>query len=596
MSKLSSRSASRETLGTLLISAVGVICFWVLRINYWGITTEPIFSDMSGFEKIARGILNNWDFSWDQFHQSFNPPTLATARAFELYVFGEDFRYWQLFQTTIVFIGLIWLVVEIVQATKSKWLGLGLLWVVAWSKPSIFWTLKLARECLAEGFTYWCVAATLFALRTRHWFAFFMTGCLYTIAFLNRVNFVAVVPPVFLVLLISEIRRVHQAQNKRSIVRHSVGLLLAFLLGVCVAWSPWLARSYKLYGNVIPLSTQAVFFWEMGSFSVHLPDGTAVTTTHAEFESTAPAKFKNDYEAFTYYNNLIVPWLRDNWKWYIGFVFTDRLPRSILQHGELLSKVSRVELFPNFINGFLLDKSVELIVLGLIGLCQLCVKFPRVGILTISAVVVPWFSGLQIIGVPRMLDPYVPLLLFGNLVWIGWIVNRVLQSPPGARWIAQVHSWSTDRRLTITSLGLNIILAFSLIGTLIYEDARLARQQVILAEGPRTPNELVILSSDGKNYLFGVYDSSSARWIPVEGGQVSGKGQVYLHPDQKVSTLLLEDQSSYHQYVPADGAIFLRFYADPSGGHVRVIWRGVMRELELYSPRAIGEWREIQIP
>jgi hypothetical protein len=575
---------------------MGVFCFWFLRIQYWNITTEPIFSDMSGFEKIAHGIVRNGDYSWDEFRQSFSPPTLVTLRAIELRIFGEDFRYWQLFQTTIIFAGLIWLVFESVQTTKSRWLGVGLLWIVALTKPSIFWSLKLAREGLAEGFVYWCMAATLFALRVRHLLAFFIAGCLYTVAFLNRVNFVSVVPLVFLTLLIWEIQRVRQAQNKKSAVWQSAGLLLAFLLGVFVAWSPWLARSYKLYGNVVPLSTQAVFFWEMGQVTVHMPDGTEITTTHAEMEGNAPTKFRNDYEAYAYHNSLILPWLSEHWQWFINFVLTDRLPRTVLQRGEFLTKVSRVELFHNFLNELLLDKSPELIILGLVGLVLFAYRFSRFGILALILIVVPWFSGMLIIGVARMLDPFLPLILFGNLVWIAWIGKRIFQFLLDMGWVRQARGWSIERRLAISSLVLNVSLVCGLLGAVLYLEARIERQRILLSEGPRQSDELVLVSLSGKNYLFGIYDSSTARWIPVDGGQVVGQGKIYMHPDQKVSTLMLEGSSIYRQQVPADGTIFLRFYSDPSGGRGRVMWRGGMRELDLFSSKATGEWREIQIP
>jgi hypothetical protein len=573
----------------LAILLAGAGAFWGLRVHYWNITTEPLYRDMQMFDLVARGILRSFDFSWDSFHQSYNPPTLATLRALQIFLLGDSVRAWQWFQAAFVFCGLCWMCCEVFRETRSFALASALLWVVALCRPSVFWSLKLAREGLAEGFAYWCVAASILAFRSRHWLYFLLLGGICGAAFLNRVNSFVVVPLLAAAVVVHSVRR-------RDIRRGAL-LLVAFVVGVVLIWGPWLSRSYRLYrGSLVPFSTQPVFFWEMGPFTVRLADGTELRTSQGELAEQAPTRFRNDLDAARYYNSLIRPWLRDNWNWYVNFVLFNRIGRSIRQRDEYLTLVPRERLFGSGLETVLLDKSMLLVVSGVAGLLFFAFTRPALGGSCLVVAVAPWLSSMIVLGYPRMLDPSLPLILFGNWLLLAAGVSlgreRLLKHDLAAR----LASWATgDRtRLLGVLLALNLALTSGATGLLLIISRDVQRTTTVITE--TSGDWLVIRSLTGTNYVFGVRDGDSEVDADFRRGRLEGRARVYEHPDQHADVVMLEPGGRYRLRLEAARLLRLRFFGDSSSGVVRVVWRGEYRDVDLHSGAAGGEWRELWIP
>ena len=206
----------------------------------------------------------------------------------------------------MTFISLSWLVFELTKVTKSKLLAMSLLWIVALSKSSIFWSLKVTTEGPAEMLIYLSLAVTLFAFRKRSFFSFIITGSIYAIAFLNRPSYI-VNPILFLFFFpISEFLN-NQIRNFIDF-KKIISLVCALILGVILAWSPWIIRSYMLYGKPCLLNTNTyTFFWDLRG-RIKLDDGKTIAIS----DIRKTRNFKNDYEFSRYGNSLIWQWLKDN--------------------------------------------------------------------------------------------------------------------------------------------------------------------------------------------------------------------------------------------------------------------------------------------
>ena len=122
---------------------------------------------MGDLDYIAKGILNSFTFDFNSYWKTYAVPTVSTLRAIQTLILGDSLFAWEVFQGVLLCSGLIWLAFEIKRLTNSKVLPLVLLFTVALSKSSVFWSLKLAREGAAEALMYLTIAALLAAMRTR---------------------------------------------------------------------------------------------------------------------------------------------------------------------------------------------------------------------------------------------------------------------------------------------------------------------------------------------------------------------------------------------------------------------------------------------
>jgi len=390
----------------------GGIAFWILRIYYWLITKEIPFSDMADYNSIALKILHNLDFSHDSFWQSYQSPGLPALRAIQMAFLGQSLIGWQIFQTLILFLGLVWLVYEVRKQTKSWWLSLSLLWIVALSKSSIFWSYKIATEGIVEAFSYLAIASTLFSLRMRKRSAFFLTGIVYAILLLIRPNFFIITPLFIFMFIIQSLYSKNVISKKK--IQETFVLLGFFSLGIFLLWSPWLFRSYSLYKHIVPFNTHGAytFLWEIGNVEVKM-NNKIVRTSVQDLQNEAPKKFSNDYAAYTYAEGIVSKWLSKNFNQYDD-LFIKRLYSSSVKRDIYLTKVSRIQLYPNVVNNILIDKSVLFILLGFIGLLVLTIQFKYFYIFVIIGIA-PWLGSLLALGYPRMFEPSIPIVIFGSM-------------------------------------------------------------------------------------------------------------------------------------------------------------------------------------
>jgi hypothetical protein len=341
-------------------------------------------------------------------------------------MFGEDnFFAWRVFQALMIFGGVCWTAYELARATGRAWVGVLFLWTVALAQSSIFWSFKFASEGPAEAFTYFAVAVSLAAARSvrRRRTTLFAAGIVLMIATLNRANSIVAVPAFALVVILQDwgVRDLRYARIGKS--------LGAFALGVMLVWAPWLARGYRLYGHLVPLTTQGVysFLWELGPVTITGDDGAPVTKDVFALQREAPTTFRNDYDASQYAKKFARGWLQDHWREYPGLVLL-RFESSLTRRDIALSKVPRNPLFPNWLNRLLLDKSIWACAAGMIVLCLAGIVRPRVLGMIPVVVLGQWLFGVLFLGDPRMLEPSLPFILFAVIFAAGFVVEAGLRS------------------------------------------------------------------------------------------------------------------------------------------------------------------------
>ena len=403
-----------------LFALAGMASFWALRVFYWSAVEEIPFSDMANFDRVAHGIAASFDFSSSQFWQTYTTPSLVTARAIQILLLGDSLLAWQIFQAALTFVSLCWLALELYRRTGSRGLAVALIFAVAWSKPSIFWSLKLSREGFHEALTYLCIAAFLFAVRRPSWSSMVTLGGLLAVNFLNKPNVLLAVPIVVLLAVASLSLRTSsdEAHSVRAEGR-PLNALLAITLGVALIWGPWIGRSIAIYGEPVLLNTQGpyVILWELGQVTVRLPNGIEVETSANDLHSEASERFSNDLEALKYARQVSDAWLRQN---------LDQLPelagkrvwRTITDRTIYLTRVPRNRLFGTRMDHLLLDKSRTAAVAGIAGLSVLPLLFGWRLLVIPTMVLIPWLSAAAILSYPRMFEAAIPLVMFGNVAWL----------------------------------------------------------------------------------------------------------------------------------------------------------------------------------
>ncbi|MCC6954715.1 MAG: hypothetical protein IT290_11400 [Deltaproteobacteria bacterium] len=391
--------------------------FWLLRTWYWDITSEEVFSDMSDFQYMANCIVHHFCFWWNDFFQTYSPPTVAVLRATQMVLFGESMLAWRIFSATILFSGVVWLALEIRHLRFGRVLGPLLFASVALSKPSIFWSLKLSREGVGEAFTYLTIAGILFALRNRNAWSAMLAGGVMIAGVLVRGSAAPLVILIPLYLLLDG-RSSNPARRRATLAGW-------FLFGMMLVWSPWLIRSYRLYGAVVPLSTQApyAFFWDLGFVTITLEDGSTITTSAATLQDEAPKNFANDYEASVYANRLVRLWIAEHGA-KLPAIMWNRLLHTVSEREVHLTQVPRDRLLPEPVNFALIDKSELFVALGLVGYLFALALSPRY-LLFLLAATVPWVNAGILVGYGRMLEPSLTVILFGNVAGLAGLIALV---------------------------------------------------------------------------------------------------------------------------------------------------------------------------
>lgn len=400
-----------STLHYLLVF-LGIIAYWYLRTSYWLVTDELPFSDMADFERIALNILRNGSFDFDNFWRSYKPPTLPALGALIFWIFGEgNYLAWRLFQTILTFLGLLWLSIEIVRVTKVRWHGVALIWFVALSKASIFWSYKFASEGIAEAFIYLCSAGILCSFRTKSasWWVF--SGMLCAASILNRPNFIVV--PGLILLCVITLRSIDASASKRF------KLSLAFCAGLAVMWSPWLIRTYNLYGVPLLGNTSGGYnlIFELGNLTFTDREGATVTKNSNQLQAEASHDFQNDYEAQKFAQQVFFEWLSHNRRAYLNLVL-NRIVNAVKMHTVILTKVSRTDLFSGYKDRFLIDKSTAFFIVGATGLLIWATAESYLFLILFLITITPWIFSMFFLSTSRLLDPSLPIILFGSCAWI----------------------------------------------------------------------------------------------------------------------------------------------------------------------------------
>ena len=102
---------------------------------------------------------------------------------------------------------------------------------------------------------------------------------------------------------------------------------------------------------------------------------------------------------------------RGSWTWLLSEVSLTHVPRD--------------HLLPAPWQWLLLDKNAVAVVVGILGVLLLARWHRRllvIGLLT----VLPWLLACCLLGLPRYLEPAIPLLLFGNVIAVVVVVPRAV--------------------------------------------------------------------------------------------------------------------------------------------------------------------------
>jgi len=418
---------------TILLLMLFAFIFWTLRVCYWSTVSEEPFSDMASFDNVGHGIAASWTFDWSPFWKTYTTPGLPIARAFQIILFGDTLTAWRLFLATLTFTATLWLAYEIYLNSGSRALAFALLFAVALSKPSVFWSLKLAREGLHEMLVYALSACFLFSVRTRRPMVLVPFGMLMAALFLNRANSLPLLP--IAVLLIAISFSTYDGTTNRAKRHRLVFVLIAFSLGVGLLWIPWIIRSWNAYGEPVFLSTQGPYgvLWELGEITISLEDGRKVTTDVNKLQQEAPTRFSTDLAASKYAGEIALAWLRGNVN-KLPVVALSRVRRTVYDRAIYLTKVSRQNLYDNFIDSLLIDKTPYTVFSGLLGLLLLGRLYRWEFVFVFAAATVPWLSAAMLIGYPRMLEPAIPIILFGNVAWVALLYRATAHAYVVSRW------------------------------------------------------------------------------------------------------------------------------------------------------------------
>lgn len=397
-------------------------CFWGLRIHYWRVTAEEPFSDMADYLAIADGFRCCWALSQSDFWQSYAKPVLPAMAGFLFSITGGiDLNAWRLALALTTFLSLLWLAREVYLASRCYMYSLALIGCVAVAKSSIFWSLKFATEGLGEAFIYLVCAALLCTHRTKDsvWPSLIL-GMASALALLNRPNLVLVMPLIFLASTV-------KFSGMRRMLSFRLRNFCGLVLGCSCVVLPLAIRTYSLYGTVTLSPTQGPysFLWELGAVPVTLPSGEQTTRTAQQLQEEAHRLFANDLEASTFAKGIARTWVAQNWSDTYPVLIKNRFFSTIEQRDIALSKVPRTQLFPGSLERILIDKSPLLFTLGSIGLVFLALRFGGVLHILIATALLPWGFGILFMGDPRMLEPSLPLVLFGNAALAVLIVEGI---------------------------------------------------------------------------------------------------------------------------------------------------------------------------
>jgi len=390
--------------------AVGCTLFWMVRLRYWREIHEEPFSDMADYLAIADAFRCCWSLAQSDFWASYAKPTLPALAGFLFSATGGiDLDMWRGSLALLTLGSLLFLAREVYACTRDPLYPVALILCVALSKSSIFWSYKFATEGLGEALIYLVSAALLYVFRSKDTAsAAIFLGIISTLALFNRPNLILVMPLIALGLAM-------RISWRRRSCRLRPRNLLGFTIGCACIVVPLALRSYSLYGtlNLSPTQGPYSFLWELGAVPVTTPAGESTTRTAQQLQEDAPRYFESDLEASRYAQGIVKEWVAANWNDLYPRLIRNRFYSSIEQRDIALSRVPRARLFSGRLERILLDKSLVIFLLGSLGLVLLAIHFGGASYILSVTAILPWAFGLFFMGDPRMLEPSLPLILFG---------------------------------------------------------------------------------------------------------------------------------------------------------------------------------------
>ena len=445
------RAPRRDRLWVVAIVFFAV-SFWTLRVHYWTTTVELPFSDMLDYVLVGENIRDTFFFSKNETVFAYYNPVTPSLLAISMLLGGESYLWvFRVLIQLITFSAALLLACELGLLIGRQWLGIALLGIVAFCRPSIFWSLKTATEGPTEAFLLLAMGLSLRAFRTRSLWTAAGCGLACILLALNRPQFlpsVLVVGMVFLLVALFERReagpgveswrrvrwwaarpRVTMRLDKRRLAQAA-----CFALGLTVIWAPWIARNYSHYHAFIPTGTSGMdtLIFDLAGAPIRAGRYTAlrvdekITITEYDFrkvqEVLGPG---NDYEIAQRERKLFFAWLTQNWRDFPRLV-TFRLKHLIAEYGAYhLTQVSRDVLFPadvarwntpytrkSWTDLVLLDKAPWVILLGFAGMAVIAIRYGMAGLTLGILSGLSWLSVALVTGFERTVEPLTSAMLW----------------------------------------------------------------------------------------------------------------------------------------------------------------------------------------
>lgn len=259
----------------------------------------------------------------DEFWKSYKPPGLPVFGAIVFSIFGRDnFTAYRIILSLLTYVSVIVLSQQIYNITKKYWISFLLLFTVAVSKSSIFWSYKFSSEGLAEALFYLTAAVSMSILKNTKLSKWFIIGLLFAASALNRPQY-AIIVPVFILTYFVSLRYTSQNNNLIKILPS----LFVMGLGMTILWGPWLVRTYNIYGHPMigNTSTPFNFLFELGAVKLIENSKVIETKECMEFLQEARNRFPSDYHAQLHGMRFVKSWLKENFGEYLKIIFNFRI-------------------------------------------------------------------------------------------------------------------------------------------------------------------------------------------------------------------------------------------------------------------------------
>ena len=108
-------------------------------------------------------------------------------------------------------------------------------------------------------------------------------------------------------------------------------------------------------------------------------------------------------------------WIAENWNDLYLRLIHNRFFSTVEHRDIALSKVSRTQLFETWQEHILIDKSWLSFAFGCFGLILMAWFYGGAHYIIAGSALLPWLFGIFFSSDPRLLEPSLPLVLFGNI-------------------------------------------------------------------------------------------------------------------------------------------------------------------------------------